>query len=129
MKPEEQTAAKAATLTTRMERLLVRATLESLLRAGFNLRIEHDPDLGFSIDRGKLFDSAISVDDCRIVAYRPKIILADGSAVDGDRVGWVRFVFGNDGWDALADNALSLEPYLEGVNELADRLAERAYSN
>lgn len=111
--------------TIRMERLLLRATIEALLKAGFTLRLQHYPDLGFSTDKWAIFESAYAVDDCYIVAHRRAPVVDGLTQAAGERVGWVRFVFGNTGWDSMADNALSLEPYLETVNELADRLAER----
>ena len=32
---------------------------------------------------------------------------------------WVFLVYGNDGWDVIADYNVSLEPLLEPINKLA----------
>ena len=39
------------------------------------------------------------------------------------RVGWVWFVYGNDGWDVISDYSLNLEDVLKPVNDYADTLA------
>jgi hypothetical protein len=43
-------------------------------------------------------------------------------AADGQRLGWMRFIYGNDGWDVLADYTVNLEPLMPAVNELTDKL-------
>lgn len=34
--------------------------------------------------------------------------------------GWIRLVFGNDGWDLISDYSTNLETFLEPVNAVAD---------
>lgn len=45
----------------------------------------------------------------------------------GQRVGWLRFVYGNDGFDVLADYTTNLEGAIAPINEYA-RDQERLYS-
>lgn len=42
---------------------------------------------------------------------------------DSRYLGFVSLVHGNDGWDVIADNSVSLEPLLVEANRLADKLA------
>jgi hypothetical protein len=42
--------------------------------------------------------------------------------VDGG--GWVRFIYGNDGWDVMNDYSTVLEPYLIKTNALIDEMQE-----
>lgn len=35
-------------------------------------------------------------------------------------IGWIRLVFGNDGWDLISDYSVNLNSFLKPVNELAD---------
>jgi hypothetical protein len=41
---------------------------------------------------------------------------------DGVRKGWVRFVYGNSGWDVVNDYSTGIEALMEGANGLADEL-------
>ena len=38
--------------------------------------------------------------------------------------GWVYLVYGNDGWDVLADYTVNLGPSMQPANELSDQILE-----
>ncbi len=38
------------------------------------------------------------------------------------QIGWVRFIYGNDGWDVISDYTTNLEPVMKLVQPLIDRL-------
>lgn len=38
--------------------------------------------------------------------------------------GWVRLIYGNDGWDVINDYVTSLAGLMEGTNALVERLAD-----
>ena len=44
-------------------------------------------------------------------------------AGQSERFGWVRFVYGNDGYDVISDYTINLEKTLKGVNVFAERMA------
>ena len=48
-------------------------------------------------------------------------------AVDGKgkRVGWVRMIYGNDGWDVISDYTTNLEDVLQEATALSERLEEQ----
>lgn len=43
--------------------------------------------------------------------------------LDGTQLGWVHFVYGNDGWDVIADHTTNLAPYLTNAEALAEKFA------
>ena len=43
----------------------------------------------------------------------------------GEGSGWVRFVYGNSGWDVICDYTMDLETVMAGASALADTLSER----
>lgn len=42
---------------------------------------------------------------------------------DGKLQGCISLIYGNDGWDVIADNSCSLEPLLEPITAYAETLA------
>lgn len=79
---------------------------------------------------------AVSVNDGQEVVVREsvqvKVIMAAMFSVDdeyllfrkdGKLVGWARLIYGNSGWDVIADHSTDLEPVMRGANILADRLS------
>lgn len=41
-----------------------------------------------------------------------------------EALGWVRFIYGNDGWDVVNDYTTNLEAVMEGANALAEEMSE-----
>lgn len=103
------------------ERMVIRKAARDLIAFGFQLRVYDGED--FSCDRtadlGVIMSNLNACDEEMLYVYRPS---ADS------KTGWARFasiylVYGNDGWDVIADNSVSLESCLKGATELADKLA------
>ena len=46
---------------------------------------------------------------------------------DNIQMGWIKLVFGNDGYDLISDYTTNLEDFLKPINEYADKLEERGY--
>lgn len=100
-----------------IERDIVLKTLVTLLAAGYSLEWdyindENDGDEKPLNDFTLLKAQAMACDDEHLYVYSPK----------GHRVGWVYFVYGNDGWDVINDHTLSLEEVLAPVNEYAEKM-------
>lgn len=109
-----------------VEKRIVKAFVRSALKAGYRLAVSSDD--GYDIDEmllgskdvKKIMDEAFAADDCHIFlqpATGPTV--EDGSVVSD---GWVYFVFGNDGWDVVADYTTNLDGL--GVMKEADRLSD-----
>lgn len=94
---------------------IVIRTVDVLLAAGFALDTDADPGPA-TTDRATIMFRLIEVDDERLYCRRP----------EKDRegwYGWVRFVYGNCGYDVISDYTTNLEAVLKPVNEYADTLA------
>jgi hypothetical protein len=100
-----------------VERHLVRQFIRDAIRLGFTLSVDDGED-GYFIERSSdpkaVLKACLQMDEDRIYVY-PK-----GST---DRVGWVYFVYGNEGFDVLSDYTLGIvEELLASTRALADKL-------
>ncbi len=99
------------------EKVLARETAKALIDAGYFISIDIGEDtLAISLSR--------NVNDLLSVMFQTDDELMCVYDRAGNYLGWVRFVYGNDGWDVINDYTTNLEPILEKVNLLADRLEE-----
>lgn len=103
----------------RIERLIVTAVINALLKAGFSITIENGgdtPELTQSTDRAEIISHLFLTDEEYIIPVQ-----------SGTRFGWVYAVYGNDGWDVISDYTVNLEPYIgEGteVQKVIDEWAD-----
>jgi len=112
-----------------IEKKIVSKLVDDILAGGYRIAVSlergYDVDemlLG-STDKNKIMDEALGGDDCHLFiqpANGPTVV--DGSVISK---GWVYLVFGNDGWDVISDYSMKIEPLLENVNKLADKLSEQ----
>lgn len=109
------------TRTRRMERAIARRFIKIALKQGYLISVDDGTDndmvLKQSNDPKVILDAMFSVDDERLFLYRP-------GAKDEHWEGWVYFVYGNDGWDVICDYTGRLEPLMERVNKLSDKLCD-----
>jgi hypothetical protein len=110
---------------------ILKATVKALLDAGFTLSVfdgEEDlllhrtgpetPVVGGSKDTKTIYNALYNTDEDYLNAWK-----------GGHIFGWVRFVYGNDGWDVICDYTTNLEPYIgEGsaVESLIDEEESKA---
>lgn len=94
-----------------VEHDIVTRTVDALLAAGYHIRESEDGAFedGRDVTLAVLFD----LDDAYLIARHK----------DALKSGWVRFVFGNDGWDVINDYTTNLEDVLAPVNAFADTLS------
>ena len=100
-----------------VERAIVIKTINALLKAGYCLQfdsmateaMEHGP----TRDKQILMDAAMEVDDERLYVY------SDMPKDNPTFVGWVYFVYGNDGWDVISDYTTNLDhvPEFKAIND------------
>jgi len=100
-----------------IERAVFRKAVETLLAAGFELRVHEGGDWACArtTDPKVLEDAMMSTDEDRLYAFRP-----DNAAP----FGWVYFVYGNTGWDVVADHTAKLDAFLTPVDAYVDQIAE-----
>lgn len=95
------------------ELLIVSATVQSLLGAGYLIDVndgEDDVLLGCA-DHDQILRVMFSTDEDVLFVVR-----------DGARRGWVRFIYGNSGFDVMNDCTSNLEAVLQPANDLANMI-------
>jgi hypothetical protein len=117
---------------------IVTRTVDALLAAGWALATNDGEGPRPAVpttDRAAILAELMDVDDEYLRAYQ---LSGDGCTCveppapvngfthDADcprrRQAWVRFVYGNDGYDVISDYSVNLDPTLEPVNAYADSL-------
>lgn len=95
-----------------IELQVVDALLKAARDAGYTFEIEDaDEDDGDMSDAAQLKAALFNRDAAALLVFngnRPQAF------------GWIRLVFGNDGWDLVSDYSTNLEEFLGPVNAVAD---------
>jgi len=98
-----------------IEQKIVRRVVKDALAAGYVVSVFDSEE--WTVKRSgsytKIHDALFSTDEDTI-RLRDK---------DGNDLGIVRFIYGNEGYDVIADYSVSLEEFMKGANEYADKLA------
>lgn len=111
-----------------VERRIVTQVVDDALAAGYRLTVslergfDWDTMLTGSRDRQKILEEAFAGDECHVFVHLPVGPLR-GRGGKLDCIGWVYFVYGNDGYDVISDYSTSLEALLKPANALADTYA------
>ncbi len=93
----------------RIERRIAREAIKGLLAEGYKISVFDGEEtvLTKSVDPAAIEKAMFSTDEDQFHVER------DGG--EKPETGWVLFVYGNDGWDVIADNTVNLEPALKGA--------------
>jgi hypothetical protein len=115
----------------RTERRIVRQFVVEALSAGHSLSVSLEngydtEDMLLSSKKIKdIMDEAFGGDECHIFVHEgiddPKDAIIGGQL---NSIGWVHLVFGNDGWDVIANYTTNLEELLAPANKLAESLED-----
>jgi hypothetical protein len=103
------------------ERSIATAVVKALLAAGFAIEVDNggdEPEVAKTTDKKAILKGLFLCDDERLYVYNNE-----------RAIGWVYFVYGNDGWDVINDYTVNLQQWLgEGseVQKLSDRAEERS---
>lgn len=101
---------------------VVTRTVDALLAAGWALATWDGEEVRPAVpttDRAAILAELMEVDDEYLMGYAHRSHWSDPVGRSG---AWVRFVYGNDGYDVISDYTLSLEPELAPVNAYAETL-------
>jgi hypothetical protein len=101
-----------------IERTIVTAVVEDALAAGYAL--QEDEDGITTQDKQDILELLFNLDDAYV--HIISIENQDGDIVTNS-VGWVRFVFGNDGWDVISDYSLNIEPLIQRALDMGDKIS------
>jgi len=99
----------------KIEKKIARKFVKVALANGYTISVDNGGDeceLENSTDLRKIMAAMFATDEEHLLLTK-----------DGKRVGWVYFVYGNDGWDVIADYTTNLESLMPEVDKLADRYA------
>ena len=100
------------------ERAIPKAAIASILAAGHLITVDDGEDLclKWSNDADKIFAAMFSTDEDYLHIHNL------GTTRENTRkaFGWIRFVYGNDGWDVMSDYTTNLESLLADANKAAD---------
>jgi len=102
------------------EKQVVGKLLDEALKNNLTFRL-HDGEAWATektTDKDIILNAIMSVDDETLYFY----------TADGERSGWVRLIYGNDGWDVLADNSQKIDYILPPVTQFANELCEKLFA-
>jgi hypothetical protein len=101
-----------------MERAIIRTAAQSLIAAGFRLRVWDGGDWGCELTDSldTIMGAIMATDEESIRVYR--LGVTEKWIIHGALV----LVYGNDGYDVIADNSVNIEEHLKAASELADSL-------
>lgn len=114
---ENPSVSKATLRRMRMERAIVRRLVRHLLETGHSLSVDNGGDeyeLVKSCDFAKVIDAMGECDSETLLVH---------SRLTGKHLGSIMLVYGNDGWDLIADYHVSLEGLLKPINDYTNRLS------
>ena len=98
----------------RVERRIARRVVKDALAAGFSLNVNNGGDTNElslpSVKSKEILGAMFATDEEHLIFYK-----------EGKGVGWVWFVYGNDGWDVVCDYTTNLESVMKGADELAEK--------
>ena len=99
-----------------IEKQIVEKIVVDALAAGFKLSVfdGEQTAISKSTDKDKILAELFACDEEYLRFWK-----------DGNHVGSVYLVYGNDGWDVVCDHHLCLDDVLKGATELANQLEEQ----
>ena len=99
-----------------IEKRIVHRVVKDALRAGYSVSVFDGEEftLNHSTDSKTILAALMTTDEDTIRLHDK----------DGNYQGAVFFVYGNDGYDVIADYSVALEEFLTGANEYAEKQCE-----
>lgn len=97
----------------KIERAIAVKVIDAALDSGYTVSVDDGEAVTVkeSTDKEEILGAMFTTDEDYLYIHRP----------EGDKA-FVRFVYGNDGYDVIADNSCSLEEMLKPATELADKI-------
>lgn len=94
-----------------VERKIAAALVKSARAAGYTISVDNGEDETYKMSSAKAVLAAMfTTDEDRLFMWNP---------ANGKCVGWVYFVYGNDGWDVISDYTTNLEPIMAEANKIS----------
>ena len=104
----------------KIESKIVRRVIRSLLKQGLFLNVYNGGE-GHELPKpSKKFTEIVKALFATDDEY---LMVARSDADNGQAYGYVRLIYGNDGWDVIADYSSNLEKYMGEINAYVDEIA------
>lgn len=110
-----------------IEKQITECVIDTLLAAGYTVRVRADgPGFEPATTRDELLATCMDLDEAHLIVEREETTAADPELkIEPRKVRrMVVLVYGNDGYDLVADYSASLEATLAPVHALADAIEE-----
>ena len=93
-----------------VEKLIAKQCIVDLLAAGCKITVfdGEETTLVDSTDAAAILSAMFTTDEDYLHTTGP--------------IGWVRFIYGNDGWDVINDYTTNLEPFLVRTMTLSEKI-------
>lgn len=97
-----------------VERKIAAAVIDGALAAGYSITVfdGEDETVKRSKDKDEILKAMYTTDEDYLFIY-------EAPAPD-KKIGWVRFVYGNDGYDVVNDYTTNLDSMMAKANEIAE---------
>lgn len=94
-----------------VEKKVIRAFVDAAIADGCKISVNDGEEtvLKHSTDVAAIEAAMMSTDEDRLFISK-----------DGKKFGWVRCIYGNDGWDVISDYTTNLEYLMTEANKVAD---------
>ncbi len=99
-----------------VERKIAKAFIKQAIAAGYEIAVNNGEE------ETKAFDNVATVLKAMFLTDEDYLIVFNGK--DGERFGWVRFIYGNDGWDVISDYTTNLEHVMSEAKKISDHYAD-----
>src|SRR5690242_16804194 len=107
------------TLRQRVERTIARRVVLDALAAGWELNVNNGGDdhelPRFTRKAKEVLDAMFATDEEYLILRKP------AESWRPTLSGWVRFIYGNDGWDVVNDYTTNLDSVMTTANRLAEK--------
>jgi len=94
----------------KVEREIITRLVGDALKAGYTLGVNdgEETTLRQCSDAAVVLNAMFTTDEDLLLVY-----------LNGEQFGWVKLVYGNDGWDVISDYTINLEHIMAGANAVA----------
>jgi DNA-binding MarR family transcriptional regulator len=109
-----------------LETSIVNKAVDILLKQGFKIRVHDGEDFchDWTTDPTTIQEALFSTDEDRLYATRDPEI-KNNKATEERVTGWLRFIYGNCGYDVLNDYTMNMAPYISELEAHITKLEDR----
>lgn len=97
-----------------IEKKIIRQLIEDAIKAGYSITVSDGEEtvITQSTEINKIIKVMFSTDEDVLFLHRNN---------EAGWFGWVRLIYGNDGYDVIADYTVNLEHIMNGANKISEK--------